>query len=306
LGVSGDTPESLLRDADGAMYKAKARGRARAELATSAARTEAMDRLRTEAALRMSIECYDFCLLYQPIVAVSTGAQLGVEALVRWRHPELGLVGPEAFIGIAEDTGLIEPLGSWILHQACRQLRYWVDAGLPVGTLSVNLSARQLVSSDLLGTVGRALAATGITPAQLRFEITESVVMEDVDGAIELLRGLKRLGVRLAVDDFGTGYSSLSYLSRLPVDTLKIDQSFISRLKIDSDDAAIVAAIVALARALDLSVTAEGVEHQEELDALLELGCEAAQGYLFAPPLAVEDVPAFLLPGAAGPNRRYS
>ncbi|MCU1448378.1 MAG: diguanylate phosphodiesterase, partial [Acidimicrobiales bacterium] len=236
----------------------------------------------------------EFCLHYQPIVSIDGGCLLGMEALVRWQHPDQGIIGPDAFIAIAEDTGLIRPLGSWILGQACRQLREWSEAGLPVGVLSVNLSGRQLTSSDLRDSVVDAITATGIRPAQLRFEITESVLMEDVEFSIQLLRGLLDVGVQLAVDDFGTGYSSLSYLKRLPVDTLKIDRSFINRLAVDPHDSAIVAAIVALAQALDLSVTAEGVERREQLDALRELGCQAAQGYLLAPPIAAEDVPGFM------------
>jgi diguanylate cyclase (GGDEF)-like protein/PAS domain S-box-containing protein len=294
LGGIGDTPEALLRDADAAMYKAKARGRARTEIATTAVHTEAASRLGTELALRRSLARDEFEVMYQPVVAVDGCALVGVEALVRWRRPDHGLVEPDAFIGIAEDTGLIRPLGAWVLHQACRQLHHWSRVGVSGGVVSVNLSGRQLSSPDLIGNVLGAIAAADIDPARLSFEITESVLMEDVDRSIQVLHSLKDIGVGLAIDDFGTGYSSLAYLERLPVDALKIDRSFISRLGTDPADSAIVSAVMALGHALGLAVTAEGVETVEQLRILADLGCDTAQGYLFARPIPPSDLAAFV------------
>ena len=211
---------------------------------------------------------------------------------MRWRRPDHGLVEPDAFIGIAEDTGLIRPLGAWVLHQACRQLHHWSRVGVRGGVVSVNLSGRQLTSPDLVGNVLGAIATAGIDPSQLSFEITESVLMEDVDRSAMVLRSLKDI-VGLAIDDFGTGYSSLSYLERFPVDTLKIDRSFISRLGSDATDSAIVSAVTTLGHALGLVVTAEGVETAEQLRILADLGCDAAQGYLFARPIPPSDLAAF-------------
>ena len=294
LGGAGDTPETLLRDADAAMYKAKSRGRSRTEIATKAVHTEAESRLSTELALRRSLSRDEFDVLYQPVVAVDGGRLLGVEALLRWRRPDLGLVGPDAFIGIAEDTGLIRPLGAWVLHQACRQLHHWRGVGVSGGVVSVNLSGRQLSSSDLVGNVLGAIANADIDPTDLSFEITESVLMEDVERSAMVLRSLKDIGVGLAIDDFGTGYSSLAYLRRFPVDALKIDQSFISRLGADATDHAIVSAVTALGHALGLVVTAEGVETAEQLRILADLGCDAAQGFLFARPIPPSELAMFL------------
>jgi diguanylate cyclase (GGDEF)-like protein/PAS domain S-box-containing protein len=294
LGRSGDTPEVLLRDADAAMYKAKASGRSRTEIATASVHCEAEKRLSTELALRRSIARDEFDVMYQPVMAIEGTALVGVEALVRWRRPGEGLVEPDAFIGIAEDTGLIRPLGSWVLREACQQLHRWAQIGVAGGVVSVNLSARQLASPDLVGNVVGAMAAAGIDPGQLSFEITESVLMDDVDFSIEILRALKDIGVGLAIDDFGTGYSSLSYLRRFPVDTLKMDRSFINRLAAGAPDVAIVSAVIGLGQALGLTVTAEGVETVEQLRVLADLGCDAAQGYLFARPIPASEVPAFV------------
>jgi len=294
LGGAGDTPETLLRDADAAMYKAKAQGRSRAEIATKAVHTEVTSRLSTELALRRSITRDEFDVMYQPVVAIDSGSLLGVEALVRWRRHDHGLVGPDSFISIAEDTGLIRPLGAWVLHQACRQLHHWSRLGVSGGVVSVNLSGRQLSSPDLIGNVLGAIAAADIDASQLSFEITESVLMEDVDRSANILRSLKDIGVGLAIDDFGTGYSSLAYLERFPVDALKIDRSFVSRLGDDAADSAIVSAVMALGHALGLAVTAEGVETVDQLRILADLGCDAAQGYLFAKPIPPSELPAFV------------
>ncbi|MBV8161574.1 MAG: EAL domain-containing protein [Acidimicrobiia bacterium] len=306
LGGAGDSPEALLRDADAAMYKAKARGRSRAEIATKAAHIEAESRLSTELALRRSLTRDEFDVMYQPVVSIGSGVLVGVEALVRWRRPDHGLVEPDAFIGIAEETGLIRPLGAWVLHQACRQLHHWRRVGINGGVVSVNLSGRQLSSPDLVGNVLGAIAAAGIPPGQLSFEITESVLMEDVERSVSILRALKDIGVGLAIDDFGTGYSSLSYLERFPVDGLKIDRSFIARLGSDATDGAIVSAVMTLGHALGLSVTAEGVETPDQLRALADLGCDAAQGFLFGRPVPPSDLATLVAAGRAAGAERSS
>ena len=235
--------------------------------------------------LRRAIQAHEFQLHYQPKVALTSGALIGAEALVRWVHPELGLLSPARFIPLAEETGLILPLGEWILKQACRQARAWLDAGLELKLLSVNMSARQFVQRDLVRRVADVLDATGLAPACLELELTESMMMGHAEEYVERLNALKALGVQLSVDDFGTGYSSLSYLKRFPVDRLKIDKSFVRDIVTDPDDAAIAQAVIRLGQILGLAVTAEGVETDEQLDFLRRHGCDEAQGYYFSPPL---------------------
>jgi diguanylate cyclase (GGDEF)-like protein/PAS domain S-box-containing protein len=294
--VSGADSTSLLRDADAAMYRAKRDGRDRATLFADAMRAESVARLETESELRRALAGDQLRLFYQPIVNLQTGALTALEALIRWQHPRRGLLSPEEFIPIAEDTGLIVPIGEWALEHACRQLRRWQQdyphqANLRV---AVNLSALQLTQSDITEQVGKILLRTGVSPASIELEITESVLMLDANESTTMLRSLRQLGVRVCVDDFGTGYSSLSYLKRFPVDTLKIDQSFIGGLGYDTHDSAIVHAILALAETLGLSTIAEGIETAEQLRVLRKLGCPEGQGHYFSESLPAAELAPLL------------
>jgi diguanylate cyclase (GGDEF)-like protein/PAS domain S-box-containing protein len=276
---------SLVRDADVAMYRAKEKGRAGYELFDEMLRARAIRRLETETALRDALSRSQLRLLFQPVVRIPDGELIGCEALLRWERPEVGLVAPGDFIPLAEETGLIVPIGAWALSEACRQtLPLLALAGDRPFGVSVNLSARQLNDPDLLTTVRGALAETGFPAPRLCLEITESALMSDPRAALPILEELKSLGVRLAVDDFGTGYSSLSYLKRFPVDVLKIDRSFVDGIASDPDDEAIAQAVIALARSLRLEVVAEGIETAEQLQALHRLGCGGGQGFLFGRP----------------------
>ena len=282
---AGSRADEVLRDADVAMYRAKERGRSRIEVFDQAIRTQMLERLETEHSLRRSLQEGRLRLDYQPIVSAATGDLVAVEALVRWERPGRGLVGPDQFIPVAEETGLIVPMGHWVLSQACSQLGAWrahpSARGLQV---SVNLSARQFADPGLVVMVADALARAGIPPAALALEITESVLMEEAAATAETLSALKELGVRVSIDDFGTGYSSLSYLKRFPVDVLKVDRSFVRGLGADGEDRAIVTAVIGLAHALDLTVVAEGVESEVQLRELRRLSCDAVQGYLLGRP----------------------
>ena len=284
--ANGGRAEDVLRDADVAMYRAKERGRARIEVFDSAIRARLLERLETEHALRRALHHGELRVHYQPIVRTSDGELQAVEALVRWHHPERGLVAPADFIPVAEETDLIIPIGRWVLTEACAQLGRWQAANPALGHLkiAVNLSARQFTDPDIVSIVAEALAEAEISPMALSLEITESVLMEEVEATAETLRALKDLGVCLSIDDFGTGYSSLSYLKRFPVDALKIDRSFVDGLGVDAEDHAIVDAVVSLAHALGLQVVGEGVETQAQLQELRRLGCDAAQGYLIGKP----------------------
>ncbi len=284
-------PGTLIRDADAAMYRAKERGRARWEVFDNAMRASAVDRLDVENALRRAQERRELRVFYQPIVSLRTGAIEGVEALIRWEHPDRGLLLPGDFIHVAEETGLIVPMGAWVLDQACRQVMRWQAANpsLDPLVLSVNLSGRQLGHPSLVTDVRAIIRDTHINPSQVQLEITESVLMDDVEMSEDTLDQLRRLGVKLAVDDFGTGYSSLSYLRRFPVDVLKVDRSFVDGLGRDPSDSAIVTAIVTLAHTLGLSAVAEGVETSRQLEELRNLRCDMAQGYLMARPASGHD-----------------
>ncbi|HEX3087629.1 MAG TPA: PAS domain S-box protein, partial [Ilumatobacteraceae bacterium] len=293
IAVADDTatPESLLRDSDAAMYRAKERGRGRFEMFDEALRFKASRRLATASALHRALERDEFVVQYQPVVSLVTGEMVSVEALVRWNHPEHGLVTPDAFISLAEETGLIVPIGARVLDQACQDLAMWqrissasdIDSTL---SIAVNLSVRQMLAPDIAGSIADVLQRTGIDPGNLCLELTESVFMEDVDYFGRTLSSLKTLGVDLSIDDFGTGYSSLSYLKLFPVDAVKVDRVFVDGLGTDPHDTALVAAIVAMASALDLQVTAEGVETHQQLAGLKRLGVPRAQGFYLARPMS--------------------
>ncbi|HEX8557434.1 MAG TPA: EAL domain-containing protein [Pyrinomonadaceae bacterium] len=288
LSATGyERAEDLLRDADTAMYRAKMEGKKRHVVFDKGMHDRAMELLQIETDLRRAITRKEFFLNYQPIVNLETGKVASFEALVRWRHPERGLVMPGEFVPVAEETGLIVPLGLFVLNEACRQLRSWQQLGLADErvTMSVNLSSRQFSQADLIEQVSGALRDAGLSAANLKLEITESMVMENIDTAIDMLTQLRLLGVGLSIDDFGTGYSSLSYLHRFPIDTLKIDRSFVTQMTDNAENAEIVRTIVTLARSLDMDVIAEGVETREQLRRLGSLGCDYGQGYLFSRPV---------------------
>ncbi|HEU4595138.1 MAG TPA: EAL domain-containing protein, partial [Pyrinomonadaceae bacterium] len=281
-----DDPEDILRDADTAMYRAKSLGKARHEVFDKAMHAFAVNLLQLETDLRKALERREFYMLYQPIVALDDFHLCGFEALVRWQHPERGLISPMDFIPVAEDTGQIVAIGEWALFEACRQMRRW-QKQFPTDSplfISVNLSSKQFMQPNLIEQVRTIIEKTKLNPRSLKLEITESAVMENIDTTTEMLRQLRSLGVQLAIDDFGTGYSSLSYLHRFPIDTLKIDRSFVTRMVDNSENIEIVRTIVMLAQVLGMDVVAEGVETKEQLALLRKLGCENGQGYYFSRP----------------------
>lgn len=295
----GEDADTLMRNADAAMYHAKDSGRANYQFYTEHMNVSAQRRVTLEAELRRALDRDELTLAYQPIYALANGRLVGVEALLRWRHPERGLVTPGEFISVAEESGLIHQIGEDVLRAACAQARLWQDQGL--GTrLSINVSVHQLRRRAFLDQLRTVLASTSVDPGLLELEITESLIVEDASEALKTLKSLDELGVRLAIDDFGTGYSGLSYLKRFPIDTVKIDQSFIRDISVDADDAAIVRAIVAMAKSLKLSVVAEGVETGEQLAFLSSLGCDFAQGYLLGRPVDAAAMTAMIEEGRAG------
>ena len=289
----------MIRDADAAMYRAKGAGGARVVLFDEVTRERALARLHNENAIRKAIEREEFRVFFQPEVSFDGEHITGMEALVRWQHPERGLLGPGEFISLVEETGLIVPLGAWILRDACRRAVVWQrsrPADQPL-MLRVNVSARQLAHDSLRATVAEIIQETGIEPASLYLEVTESVLIEDPEESIRTLTELKQLRVKIAIDDFGTGYSSLEYLRRLPVDCVKVDRSFVRGLPENEEDVAIVNAVIELGHALKLTVTAEGVETTDQFDNLRAAGCDNAQGFLFFRPEPPEEV-AKLFAGA--------
>jgi len=294
LGISiapadGSDPATLLKNADMAMYRAKQAGRNTYRFFLPEMNARAAERLQTETELRGALERREFVLHYQPKVVISTGLISGFEALLRWNHPKRGLVGPTEFISVLEDTGLINEVGEWVVTQVCDQIRIWQAAGLEVRPIAVNLSARQFTHNDLDVSIRRILDETKIDPGLLEFELTESLLMSDSEDAVRILDNMRKCGIRLSVDDFGTGYSSLAYLKRFPLDSLKIDRTFIRHITADSGDARIAEAIISLAHSLKLNVVAEGVETEAQLVFLREHACDEMQGYLFARPMPAEE-----------------
>jgi diguanylate cyclase (GGDEF)-like protein/PAS domain S-box-containing protein len=289
-------PEDILRDADTAMYYAKSSGKARYEMFDQVMHAHAVDLLRLENDLRRAIDRREFRLHYQPIVSLRTGKISGFEALVRWQHPERGCIQPDKFIALAEETEMIVPIGQWVLSEACRQMRAWQDEFPEHGALSisVNLSCKQFRQTDLVEQINSALIETGLDPRCLKLEITESVVMDNMDTAIDMMNQLRALGVQLSMDDFGTGYSSLSSLHRFPISALKIDRSFVTRMDGNNENKEIVRTIVMLARNLGMEVIAEGVEGHNQLSELIALECQYGQGYYFSKPQKATQAAALL------------
>jgi EAL domain-containing protein (putative c-di-GMP-specific phosphodiesterase class I) len=281
--------DSLLKNADTAMYRAKELGRNNYQFYMPSMNATALERLSLENSLRRALRREEFVLYYQPEIALDTGRISGMEALIRWQHPELGLILPNRFIPIAEETGLILPVGEWVLRTAGTQNKSWQDAGLPQLRVAVNLSPLHFKHRDFLQTIASVLQQTGLQPSSLELELTESTLMQSSEATIATMCQLKEMGIHVTIDDFGTGYSSLSYLKRFPIGTVKIDQSFIRDITTNSDDAAIAKAIIGMAHSLNLKVVAEGVESEEQLAFLQSAGCDAVQGFYFSRPLPVEE-----------------
>ncbi len=299
IGISvypadGDDTESMMKSADVAMYHAKESGRNGYQFYSRSIHEQALTRFSLEADLRVAIETEQLTLAFQPKIDMKTGRLAGVEALTRWNHPEKGAVSPSDFIPLAEETGLIIELGRWVLREACLQMQHWIEAGWPSMTIAVNCSSVQFTKSDIIEDINAAIAYSGLDPMLLEIELTESLLLQDGEKGIQILSDMKALGIQVSIDDFGTGFSSLSYLKRLPVDKLKIDQSFVRDLEKDSGDAAIVTAIITLSHNLNLTVVAEGVETQEQFNILRGFNCNEAQGYLISYPLDIEQFSLWL------------
>lgn len=299
LGISiyphdGQDLETLLKNADTAMYRAKEIGRNTFQFYAAEMNTATLDRLLMESNLRRALAQNEFILQYQPLVNLRTGVIIGVEALIRWLHPELGMIMPDRFIHVAEETGLINPIGDWVLCEACRQAKVWCDEGLPSLVMAVNVAPVQFRQPGFVEMVAGALAASGLEASLLELELTERTVMHDADINLGTLSALHRMGVELSLDDFGTGYSSLAYLKRFPVGKLKIDRSFVNDLETDPDDWAIASTIVSMGRSLRMTVLAEGVETGEQLAQLRKMGCDMAQGYYFSRPTSAAGIAEIL------------
>ena len=302
VGVSiypddGVDPETLIKNADTAMYQAKENGRQSYQFFKPAMNVRAVERQSIEASLRRALEREEFAVHYQPKINLMTGEISGAEALIRWTHPTRGLVSPAQFIPVAEDCGLILPIGNWVLREACKQARAWMDAGLPLGAMGVNISAVEFRNEAFLEGVFAILKNTGLDPKFLELELTESVLMKRPESTASILQALRAEGVRVAVDDFGTGYSSLSYLQKFSIDALKIDQSFVRRITTAPDETTIVTAVISMARSLKLRVVAEGVETVKELEFLQAHQCDEAQGYYFSRPVPPEQFAKLLETG---------
>jgi len=309
IGVSvypddGLTAETLIKNADTAMYEAKENGRQSFKFFKAAMNIRAVERQSIEEGLRRALERQEFSLLYQPKVNLRTMAITGAEALIRWAHPIRGLVSPAEFIPVAEDCGLILPIGRWVLREACTQAQAWRDAGLSPGTMAVNISALELRDENFLEGVLAVFGDTGLDPRLLELELTETVLMKRAESTESILKSLSAIGVKVAVDDFGTGYSSLSYLRRFPINALKIDQSFVRHITSSLDETAIVTAVISMGRSLNLRVVAEGVETQEEVAFLQAHECEEAQGYYFSRPVPATQFAKLLETGILQPVLR--
>ncbi len=299
IGISvfpddGATADELLKNADIALYQAKERGRNNFQFFSKEMNVQALTRQLIESSMRQAITRDEFYLVYQPQFDIGSRRVVGLEALLRWHHPQKGNIYPLHFIAIAEETGMIIPIGEWVLRTACRQARAWHDAGYPWLRIAVNISARQFKQDTFVGLVKSILDESGLPPEYLELELTEGTTMHDPLKAIEVMNELHRRGIPLAIDDFGTGYSSLSYLKHFPIDRIKIDRSFVRDLNTDGDDAAIAEAIIFMAHSLKLDVVAEGVEQEEQLNFLHSRNCDTLQGYLMSHPLSVDDVTALL------------
>lgn len=301
IGISlfpDDSPDVdvLLRCADTALYRAKEAGKNNYQYYTTDMNTRAFEFLLLESGLRKALVNNELVVFYQPLIDLKTNKLIGMEALLRWLHPEKGMIAPGDFIPLAEETGLIDPIGDWVMRTACSQNKKWQDAGYPPVKVSVNMSARQFNKKDITEQIGEILEDTGLSPEYLGIEITESVIMRDASSTITTLTSMHEIGISLSIDDFGTGYSSLSYLKLFPIDNLKIDRSFVSNITSDSTDAAISASVIMLAHSMNLKVVAEGVETQDQLDLLRRQGCDFVQGYLFSRPLSAEEFVPFFDP----------
>jgi diguanylate cyclase (GGDEF)-like protein/PAS domain S-box-containing protein len=299
IGVStypddGADSETLIHRADTAMYEAKKLGRNNCQFFRSAMQARVLEWQSLEGSLRCALERNEFMLEYQPKIDLSTGGISGVEALLRWNHPERGQIQPLKFVPIAEESGLIVPIGQWVLLEACRQSRAWIDAGLPPVRIAVNVSALQFAAKDFLSSVRAVLISTGMDPSHLELELTETVLMQDAESAVQTLRALKAIGVQLAVDDFGVGYSSFSYLRKFPLDALKVDRSFINDISSNPDNAMILSALINIGKSLRHRVVAEGVETEEQLHFLQQEGCSEGQGYFFCRPIIADKFAQFL------------
>jgi EAL domain-containing protein (putative c-di-GMP-specific phosphodiesterase class I) len=282
-------PQVLIRDADTAMYHVKDSGRATYRYFSSEMNTRMQERLQIEIGLRRAIAERQFELMYQPKVNIGSGEIVGLEALLRWRHPDWGVVAPGRFIAVAEDTGLIVDVGRWVLAEVCRQLRDWHGSGLDTRPVALNLSVRQFTPA-LVGDIAAAMGEFGVTPGQIELEITESLFMRNAEEVRTILKGLSRLGARVTIDDFGTGYSSLGYIRHFSVNALKIDRAFLSDFGASSPNVAIVRAVITMCRGLGIGVIAEGVETHEQLEILRKLHCDEYQGFLFSPPVSAEEI----------------
>jgi diguanylate cyclase (GGDEF)-like protein len=292
--VDGEDLQALLKNADIAMYRAKQQGKNTYQFYAEQMNPHSVERLELEAALRRALERNELTLHYQPKVQARTGRVTGIECLLRWQHPTIGPVPPDQIVPLAEETGLIVPIGKWALRTACLQARKWAEQGLPLFRMAVNLSARQFMSATLLDDVVDTLTETGMDPRWIEFEVTESVMMPEPEQAVKLLRKLKAIGVWLTIDDFGTGYSSLAYLKRLPIDGVKIDASFVRGVPVDASDVAITDTILAMSRSLGLKAVAEGVETRDQMMFLERRGCDEMQGYYFCKPLPAEQLTVYL------------